>query len=181
MFDLAFSERGKFDEFPEECSVGQFNLEIICIIGAYRIIQRHRRGTQVVETWNSYRGYSLPDCLDDEELVELKKTYVDIFNEVSALNKKMISDKNVNSEYCLLLGHNVRLTYQCDFKQFAYLVELRSGESGHYSYRRLAQQMYKIAEKEIPTLAKHIRVNIEGYTDRRKSKRKSYKRRLLKI
>lgn len=168
IFDLAFTERGKFDEFPEECSVGQFCFEIICDIGAYRDIQRHRKGTQIVETWNSFRGYSLPDVLDDASLSTLKAKYISIFDKVSDLNKKLIAENNNLSEYCLLLGHNVRLTYICDFKQLAYFIELRSGEAGHYSYRRVAQAMYKLVEKEIPNLAKHIRVNMNGYSDRRK-------------
>ena len=67
-----------------------------------------------------------------------------------------------------MLGHNIRLTYQCDFKQLAYLIELRSGESGHYSYRRIVQQMFKAVEPKLPNLSKYIRVNMNGYTDRRK-------------
>ena len=168
IFDLALSERGKFDELPDECSTGLFNFEIITDIGAYRDIQRHRVGTQVVETWNAFRGYSIPEVFEQESLKDVKEKYISIFDKVSELNKKLTLENSNDSEYCLLLGHNIRLTYQCDFKQLAYLIELRSGESGHYSYRRIVQQMFKAVEPKLPNLSKYIRVNMNGYTDRRK-------------
>lgn len=167
IFELGLGERGDHDEFPPECAVGNFSFDIICDIGAFRDIQRHRVGTQVVEKWSSLRGYSLPDVLSDESLSELKQKYVNMFEKVSNKNRE-IGIYDPFSEYCLLLGHNVRMTYTCDFKQIAYLIELRSGESGHYSYRRIAQEMYKLIESKLPNLSKHIRVNLKDYTDRRK-------------
>lgn len=169
VFELAFSERGPHDDFPSECATGYLHFEIICDIGAFRDIQRHRVGTQVIEKWNSFRGYSIPDSLSDEGLAALRSQYVDIMDRISEFNKKLVNDREVSSEYYLLLGHNVRFSYQCDFRQFAYLVELRSGESGHYSYRRIAQQMYTEFASKFPNLAKHVRVNMNEYSDRRKA------------
>lgn len=169
VYKLAFEDRGPHDEFPPETSVGFLHYEIVCDIGAFRDIQRHRVGTQIVEKWNGFRGYSIPEAFNDESLVELKKKYEDLMNRVSEYNKKITLKGVVDSEYYLLLGHNVRFIYYCDFKQFAYLVELRSGESGHYSYRKIAQEMFKCFEFEFPVLAKYIRVNMQGYTDRSKA------------
>lgn len=168
VFELGLGERGVHDELPPECAVGMFCFDIICDIGAFRDIQRHRVGTQVVEKWNSLRGYSIPDVLNEDSLSELRSKYVTIFDKISEKNKELTTDRQGNSEYCLLLGHNVRMTYTCDFKQLAYLIELRSGESGHYSYRRIAQAMYKMIENKLPNLSKYIRVNLTDYTDRRK-------------
>lgn len=172
IFELAFSDRGTHDEFPAETAVGFLHFEIVCDIGAFRDIQRHRVGTQIVERWNSFRGYSIPPVLNEEPLAHLKEKYISIFEKVTEYNKKILKEDNVNSEYYLLLGHNVMFEYHCDFRQFAYLVELRSGESGHYSYRKIAQDMYKLFETACPKLAKFVRVNMTGYTDRRNAEEK---------
>lgn len=169
IINLCFSERGSHDELPEELSTGHLHFEIVCDIGAFRDIQRHRRGTQVVEKWNAFRGYAIPPVLNEEGLEDIKEKYIEIFERISIFNKKLTLEDVGDSEYYLLLGHNVKFSYICDFKQFVYLVELRSGESGHYSYRKIAQDMFKEFEGEFPRLAKHIRINMSGYSDRRKA------------
>jgi SNF family Na+-dependent transporter/thymidylate synthase ThyX len=166
IFELSL-ERSKFDEMPQETAVGILNFDIICDIGAFRDIQRHRVGTQINEMWTSLRGYSTPDSFNDPELKDLKDEYDSIFNEYSSINKDLTLRYSNNSEYCLLLGHNTKLTYSCDFRQFVYFVELRSGEAGHYSYRRIAQDMYNIFNAIYPELGKYIRVNLEGDTNRK--------------
>jgi hypothetical protein len=45
-----------------------------------------------------------------------------------------------------------------DFAEAQYISELRSGPAGHFSYRRVAWEMYKALEQQHPTLARHIRV-----------------------
>lgn len=166
IFELSLT-RSKFDEMPQETAVGILNFDIICDIGAFRDIQRHRVGTQINEMWTSLRGYSTPDSFNDPELKDLKDEYDSIFNEYSSINKDLTLRYSNNSEYCLLLGHNTKLTYSCDFRQFVYFVELRSGEAGHYSYRRIAQDMYNIFNAIYPELGKYIRVNLEGDTNRK--------------
>ena len=167
IFELSL-ERGKFDEMPQETAVGILNFSIICDIGAYRDIQRHRVGTQINEMWTSFRGYSTPDSFSDPVLNDLKNQYDSIFKEYEVINKELTLKYNNNSEYCLLLGHNTRLTYSCDFRQFVYFVELRSGEAGHYSYRRIAKDMYSIFKNIYPDLARYIRVNLDEDTNRQK-------------
>jgi thymidylate synthase ThyX len=45
-----------------------------------------------------------------------------------------------------------------DFAEAQYISELRSGPAGHFSYRRIAWEMYKALERQHPALARHIRV-----------------------
>ena len=47
---------------------------------------------------------------------------------------------------------------QMDFAEALYISELRSGQAGHFSYRRVAWEMYRALEHQHPTLAQHIRV-----------------------
>ncbi len=45
-----------------------------------------------------------------------------------------------------------------DFAEAQYISELRSGPAGHFSYRRIAWEMYLALKRQHPALAKHVRV-----------------------
>jgi hypothetical protein len=45
-----------------------------------------------------------------------------------------------------------------DFAEALYISELRSGPAGHFSYRRVAWEMYQAVARQHPSLAKHFRV-----------------------
>jgi hypothetical protein len=44
-----------------------------------------------------------------------------------------------------------------DFAEAQYISELRSGPAGHFSYRRVAWEMFLKLQRQYPTLAKNIR------------------------
>jgi hypothetical protein len=46
-----------------------------------------------------------------------------------------------------------------DFAEVVYISELRSGVAGHFSYRRIAWEMYKATEKRHPSLAGYFRID----------------------
>ena len=48
--------------------------------------------------------------------------------------------------------------FKMDFAEALYIAELRSGVAGHFSYRRVAWEMFLALERQHPTLAQHIRV-----------------------
>jgi thymidylate synthase ThyX len=60
--------------------------------------------------------------------------------------------------YLLPLATRIRCLFKMDFAEAQYISELRSGPAGHFSYRRVAWEMYKALERHHPTLARHIRV-----------------------
>ena len=60
--------------------------------------------------------------------------------------------------YLLPLATRVRCLFKMDFAEAQYISELRSAPAGHFSYRRVAWEMYRALERQHPTLAKHIRV-----------------------
>lgn len=173
VFELAFKDRGEHDELPKETAVGTIVFNIICDIGAYRDLQRHRKGTQIIEQWSTLRGYEIPEVLELDIHKELKEKYVGVFEAVNEECTKLINEGNSNYEYCTLLGNKINFIYECDFRQLAYIIELRSGESGHISYRKIAQEMYRLFANDYPVLSKHIRVNMNGYTDRRKQEERT--------
>ena len=59
--------------------------------------------------------------------------------------------------YVLPLATRVRCLFKMDFAEAQYISELRSGPAGHFSYRRVAWEMYLALQRQHPSLAKHIR------------------------
>ena len=45
-----------------------------------------------------------------------------------------------------------------DFAEALYIAELRSGAAGHFSYRRVAWEMYQAVARRHPALAPYFRV-----------------------
>jgi hypothetical protein len=45
-----------------------------------------------------------------------------------------------------------------DFAEALYISELRSAPQGHFSYRRVAWEMFLAVQRQHPGLARHIRV-----------------------
>lgn len=162
-----FANRGPHDEFPKWASCGEMIYTFGIDIGAYRDIQRHRVGLQTVSDWNVDFGYTIPDILNEEGMSDLRDLYIEHCENIKKVVGDLYKNDRFNAAYFLILGYNVFVTYTMNFRQAAYFIELRSGPSGHYSYRRLAQDMFKLLEKEMPRLSKFIRVDMSGSTDRR--------------
>lgn len=168
-FEQLLGSRSKFDEVPNSLEVGDFTFEILVDIGAYRDLQRHRVGSQSTSNWSAEYGYSIPDVLGIDILEDSRKKYVEHMDEVTILVKEIRKYDRFISEYFVTLSFNVLWNYTTNLKQLIYLIELRSGESGHYSYRKIAQDMYNKLEVHIPKIKKYVRVNMNGYSDRRKA------------
>jgi thymidylate synthase ThyX len=45
-----------------------------------------------------------------------------------------------------------------DFAEALYISELRSAPQGHFSYRKVAWEMYRAVQERHPVLAQHFRV-----------------------
>jgi thymidylate synthase ThyX len=64
----------------------------------------------------------------------------------------------VSALYLLPLATRVRCLFKMDFAEAQYISELRSAPAGHFSYRRVAWEMFLAIQRQHPTLAKHMRV-----------------------
>jgi thymidylate synthase ThyX len=60
--------------------------------------------------------------------------------------------------YMLPLATRIRSMFKMDFAEAQYICELRSGPAGHFSYRRVAWEMFLALKRQHPSLARHIRV-----------------------
>ena len=67
--------------------------------------------------------------------------------------RAMLRRQRQPARYLLPLGTRCRALFQMDFAEALYICELRSAPQGHFSYRRVAWEMYRAVERQHPALA----------------------------
>jgi thymidylate synthase ThyX len=172
----AMSDRGPHDEWPRELAVGQLGFDLVMDFGAYRDLQRHRVGMQLRVKPTTLLGYAVPEVLEEPALAVARDVYCRAMERMGELNQRVAKELPVEAEYLTALGHLCRFTYACDLRQWAYLVELRSGPSGHASYRRIAHEMARAALPLVPHFSRYLRVDWSGEADRRAAEERTQKR-----
>lgn len=163
MLDTALANRGKFDELPIEFKQGQLVYEIVLDFGAFRDLQRHRVGTQIIHGFAPNIGWTTPEVIEDSPLLE---EYNKLMGDYVEYAKSKGFD---NSDYCMTMAHNVRYLYICDIRQLFYMVELRTKPDGHWSYRRVCQKMASDFLEAFPEFKPYLRVDWSTTSDRSKS------------
>jgi thymidylate synthase ThyX len=63
-----------------------------------------------------------------------------------------------SAQYLLPLGTRCRAMFKMDFAEALYISELRSTVAGHFSYRRVAWEMYRAIAVRHPALAGMFRI-----------------------
>lgn len=163
LWQLAFEGRGPHDEVPEALDAVFVSFEGTLDFGAYRDMQRHRRGSQQpVDTSVDY-GYSVPEFLK----LPTNKSLCDQYEKHMIAFSEFRRDlDHATAQYALCLGHNVKYSYACSVKQLAYILELRTGPSGHASYRKFCQSLASEFFEAVPEALPYIRVNWESESTR---------------
>jgi thymidylate synthase ThyX len=167
--ELGLRHRGRHDEALRAFHAGAaLRFDILMDIGGFRDMHRHRRCVQIIQPFTSLHGYETPTCGD-------LAGDVNILAEAGILTEFQAAIEGAHAAsgqiaagnapeaaqaalYLLPLATRIRSLFKMDFAEAQYISELRSGPAGHFSYRRVAWEMYKALEKQHPGLAKHIRV-----------------------
>lgn len=168
ILDLSFAGRGPHDEWLREHQAGQaLAFDLLVDVGAFRDLHRHRRCIQIIQPFGPNHGYDHP-----EETLALglglaapAVIRTGIADELTtsmdgalAVVRELTHAFPEEAAYLLPLGARVRALFKMDVAQAAYIVELRTGVTGHFSYRRIAWLMYQALAERHPSLARHIRV-----------------------
>lgn len=160
IIDLGLRHRRKHDELLRPFSAGnRFRFDILMDIGGFRDMHRHRRCIQIEQGYTDAHGYDEPEELRD---ANLSKRYQDAMKRATDASRQIAKaggeEAEQNSHYLLPLAYRKRCLFNMDFAEALYISELRSGEAGHISYRRVAWAMYEETAKRYPALAKYFRV-----------------------
>ena len=132
-------------------------------IGGFRDMHRHRRVTQIKQGFTARHGYETPHSGDVAGLEEagVLSEYQNAIESAHTASAKIAAGSSpeaaVSALYLLPLATRVRCLFKMDFAEAQYISELRSAPAGHFSYRRVAWEMYLALERQHPSLAKYIR------------------------
>lgn len=161
IIDAGLRHRGKHDEMLRAFRAGQqFRFDILMDIGGFRDMHRHRRCVQIEQEFTVQHGYDTPE---EVEMAGVRDSYTKAMDDASSAVKKLAQGRSPEasecSQYAIPLGFRKRTLFKMDFAEAVYISELRTGPAGHFSYRRVAYQMYEEVEKKYPTLAEYFRVH----------------------
>ena len=162
---LGAAHRGRHDELIRAFQAGHgFRFDILMDIGGFRDMHRHRRCVQLAQEFSDVHGYEEPVCPGQPTLAEagLDGLYRSAMESAFAAHRTICASSEAearqSSQYLLPMGTRCRALFKMDFAEALYIAELRSGVAGHYSYRKVAWEMYRAIAVRHPSLAGLFRV-----------------------
>jgi hypothetical protein len=165
LIGLGTKHRGRHDELLRAFSAGhRLRFDILMDIGGFRDMHRHRRCVQLLQPYTDVHGYEEPICPGQPTLVEakLEAAYAEAisaaYGTYHRLRDSGVPEAAQSAQYCLPLATRCRAMFKMDFAEALYISELRSGVAGHFSYRRVAWEMYQAVAKTHPSLANYFRI-----------------------
>ena len=162
---LGTAYRGRHDELLRPFHAGHgLRFDILMDIGGFRDMHRHRRCTQLLQPWTDLHGFDEPICPGQPTLAEagLDELYSNAMDAARrsyrALASSPVKEAQQSACYLLPLGTRCRSLFTMDFAEALYIAELRSTPAGHFSYRRVAWEMYQAVARQHPDLASIFRI-----------------------
>ncbi len=155
VLETALGKRGPHDEWLREFQGAPLAFDILMDIGGYRDLHRHRRASQVHQSFTTRHGAAVP-----EPMVGMPEAdqYLDDMRQAAAHVTAVAAWDPLQAHYLLPLGFRVRTLFRMDLAEAGYMIRLRSKEGGHFSYRRVAYQMYEALSARYPELTPYLRV-----------------------
>ena len=162
---LGAAERGRHDELLRAFHAGRgLRFDILMDVGGFRDMHRHRRCTQLLQPWTDVHGYEEPTCPGQPSLAEAgldavyREAMLAAYASFRALGEAPVAEAAESARYLLPLGTRCRSLFTMDFAEAVYVAELRSGPAGHFSYRRVAWEMFEAVRRRHPALAHLFRI-----------------------
>lgn len=162
---LGTAHRGRHDELLRAFQAGHgFRFDILMDVGGFRDMHRHRRCVQLMQAFSDVHGYDEPVCPGQPTLEEagLAGKYKSAMEAALVAYRELCDadepEAKQSAQYLLPLGVRCRALFKMDFAEALYISELRSGVAGHFSYRRVAWEMYRAIAVRHPALAGMFRV-----------------------
>ncbi len=156
--DEALKRLGKFDRPLRELEHIYYTFDILIDYGAFRDIQRHRMATQTSQLVTARHGYCIPG-----EIIEagFEKEYREAMESAADCYNAIARESPYDAQYIVPLGFYKRVLFCWNLRELFHFIKLRSGKTGHISYRRVAQKCYQLIKEKQPLMAKYISVNMD--------------------
>jgi thymidylate synthase ThyX len=165
LLHIGAAHRGRHDELLRAFQSGHgFRFDILMDIGGFRDMHRHRRCVQLLQEFSASHGYDIPETPGQPTLADagLEQSYRTAMDNAIAAYRELcnsgVPEAIHSAQYLLPLGTRCRAMFKMDFSEALYIAELRSGIAGHFSYRRVAWEMYRAIAARHPSLANLFRI-----------------------
>ncbi|HEY7347530.1 MAG TPA: FAD-dependent thymidylate synthase [Ktedonobacterales bacterium] len=166
LFTHTLAQRGPHDDWLRLHRLGYLlAFDLLVDFGALRDLHRHRRCVQIIPDLKLHLGFDDPTTIfhaglgpDGAALAE-QKGLISAYRQAmqQAIAAAQAFPLPEYAPYLLPLGVRQRALFKMDLAEAAYIIELRSGVTGHFSYRRVAYDMYRQLSQRHPYLAPVIR------------------------
>jgi thymidylate synthase ThyX len=159
----ARKNRGKHDELLRAFSAGKrFRFDILMDVGGFRDMHRHRKCTQIMQDYTAAHGFDTPSEIKDAGMqprYEVAMARAADAQRQIASSWALRDQAEPTSHYVLPLAYRKRCLFTMDFAEVLYISELRTTEAGHWSYRKVAYEMYQAVADKYPALGSYFRVS----------------------
>ena len=152
IIELGLRHRGKHDEALRAFHAGAaLRFDILMDIGGFRDMHRHRRVTQIKQGFTALHGYETPLRRPRPDVEPSPRPACWPTTRPPSKPPTPPARKSPpaphpkppqSALYLLPLATRIRCLFKMDFAEAQYISELRSGPAGHFSYRRVAWEMY---------------------------------------
>jgi thymidylate synthase ThyX len=133
-----------------------YAFDIVCDIGAFRDLHRHRILTQQRQAYTTDLGYFIPE---DIYAIGAEKEYRKAMDSAKSAFDKLRKKHPFEAQYVVPFGYFIRFTMRMNAREAFHLCELRSTEQGHWSYRFVAQEMARAIEKVHPAIGEGMMID----------------------
>ncbi len=128
--DVATASRTRRDDLLREFRGGLYAFDLVIDIGAYRDLHRHRRCQQYRQEYTALLGHETPPGIDESGTAA-----------IAAALQSASSLPQPGAQYLLPFASRSRFLFKMDFAEAEYIIRVRSGVKGHFSYRQVAWEM----------------------------------------
>lgn len=158
--DTTLRLRGKFDHDPEGLLHGGSMMENFIDYGAYRDLQRHRRGHKTRQLLTTYYGAEMPSLF---KLMGLDGKFNDLMGKADSTYRLVAEDNPYVAQLMIPFAFRIGTLYSWSHGQSLFASKLRSGEGGIISYRKVAWDIDDELKRRKPEFSRLSRVNRDVY------------------
>lgn len=130
-----------------------YTFDILADFGTYKDLMRHRILTQEKQLHTVAHGYITSPLIIQggfsNEYDEAMKKCEEAYHQIA-------KDFPYEAQYMSTHAHRTRWYFTLNLRSLYWLCELRSGQQGHPTYRKTAQDMYSAVKKVQPSLVEYM-------------------------
>lgn len=122
-----------------------YRFDILGDYAAFRDLQRHRLLTIDWQTLTPTHGYVIPPII---EQAGLDGAWHEVMERGAHLYYQILAVSPQDAAYAVPMAYRIRYNMDMNAREAMHVIELRSAEQGHESYRRIAQRMHELIRTE---------------------------------